>query len=358
MKIAILCPNYAILNRGVEARVEHLKREFNKLYNWHADIFTLGETKEKDVISLWGLKDTSAANKFLFRVFRKIGIKALSEPGYLHNASLAIASFPALVSGDYDIIINFAGFWGGWIASIIRNFNGTPNIISGAGGIGAPDLDNAKTRPNIFIASSPFVEQWINNKLPKQKTILIPNFVDTKLFKPMNIKKEYDICFAGAMDLHKRPQLAIKAAAKANLSLLILGSGVIKDEVNALGKQLLGNRFKLITHIKHMEMPQYYNKCSVFTLPTQEEPFGLVFLEAMACNIPVVANDYPTTKWILQDAGICCDCDNIEEYANSLKEAKSRNFENRPLERARNFDMDIIIPQWKQVIEGLLSGKK
>jgi glycosyltransferase involved in cell wall biosynthesis len=39
------------------------------------------------------------------------------------------------------------------------------------------------------------------------------------------------------------------------------------------------------------EVKKYFNKASVFCLPTTNEPFGVVFLEAMAHKLPVVATN-------------------------------------------------------------------
>ena len=109
MRVAILSPHYGIVYRGVETIVSYLKRGFER-YDYSVDIFTLGKSREKGIFHIRGLRRGSLANNFLFRVFRKIGVGPLADPGYLHNAALSIGALPRLLFRNYDVIINFAGF--------------------------------------------------------------------------------------------------------------------------------------------------------------------------------------------------------------------------------------------------------
>jgi glycosyltransferase involved in cell wall biosynthesis len=47
-------------------------------------------------------------------------------------------------------------------------------------------------------------------------------------------------------------------------------------------------------------VPQIMAACDVFTMPSFEEPFGLVFLEAMAMRRPVVAVDNGGTPEVVE----------------------------------------------------------
>ncbi len=66
-----------------------------------------------------------------------------------------------------------------------------------------------------------------------------------------------------------------------NASLTILGC---KPELNLPNCHVLGK-------VPLAEVSEYYKKAAVFCLPTRLEPFGIVFLEAMAHKLPVVATN-------------------------------------------------------------------
>jgi glycosyltransferase involved in cell wall biosynthesis len=51
------------------------------------------------------------------------------------------------------------------------------------------------------------------------------------------------------------------------------------------------------------QVQNYYNKATVFCLPTIREPFGLVFLEAMYNKLPVVTNNIGATSDFIRNGG-------------------------------------------------------
>ncbi len=73
----------------------------------------------------------------------------------------------------------------------------------------------------------------------------------------------------------------------------IVGSGPDKTRLQALTEQLgLAKHVRFLAPVADT-LADYYNGCDLFVLPTREEPgdiegFGLVFLEAGACEKPVI----------------------------------------------------------------------
>jgi glycosyltransferase involved in cell wall biosynthesis len=67
------------------------------------------------------------------------------------------------------------------------------------------------------------------------------------------------------------------------------------------------------------EVAQAYEKASVFCLPTQREPFGIVFLEAMFYRLPVITNRTGATPFIIEDGKSGYLLNNtVAEYAQVL----------------------------------------
>jgi len=93
-----------------------------------------------------------------------------------------------------------------------------------------------------------------------------------------------------------------------NLRLLIVGAdaqevepGSFSQELKALARTL-GVESRVFFTGARSDVPRVLAACDVFTLPSFEEPFGLVFLEAMAMQKPVVAVSNGGTPEVVDDA--------------------------------------------------------
>ena len=93
--------------------------------------------------------------------------------------------------------------------------------------------------------------------------------------------------------------------------------------------------------------------CRLFGLPSRNEGFGLVFLEAMSRGRPCLgANAGGTPEVISQDTGVLVEFGDVPGIASACVGAMSRDWdENAILERARKFSF----PQFKQRLASLLS---
>jgi glycosyltransferase involved in cell wall biosynthesis len=90
------------------------------------------------------------------------------------------------------------------------------------------------------------------------------------------------------------PQLVqVLAAAKyRDMYLLIVGDGPEAIEVQRAASEMgVADRVKMLGHVTDRQKHAALSMSDVFVSTSQHEGFGLVFLEAMACGLPVVAYD-------------------------------------------------------------------
>ncbi len=75
------------------------------------------------------------------------------------------------------------------------------------------------------------------------------------------------------------------------LQLVIAGDGKEKDKLKQLADEHLPQRTRFVGNIARSEMYRYYSVGDLFVFPGIRESLGMVFLEAQACGLPVVAFD-------------------------------------------------------------------
>jgi glycosyltransferase involved in cell wall biosynthesis len=95
------------------------------------------------------------------------------------------------------------------------------------------------------------------------------------------------------------------------------------------------------------------SSCRLFALPSRNEGFGLVFLEAMARGRPCLgANAGGTPEVISAGSGVLVEFGDVPGIARACVGALSRDWdENSILERARRFSY----PHFKERLATLLS---
>lgn len=113
-------------------------------------------------------------------------------------------------------------------------------------------------------------------------------------------KKEKDndfvILFVGTIYEQKGIRYLIEAFYQIynkykNTKLVIVGSGVLLDEMKILSQKLgISNNIEFKGMLPHEMVLVEYAKSDVFVLPSWDEGFGIVYLEAMAQKIPIIGS--------------------------------------------------------------------
>ena len=352
-KIAILSFYSGIVERGVETYVFELSCRLAKKNR--VTIFQAGTPKPFQKFKTTHVKFFASAPKsakgFLAKVY--LDWQSLKILGF------SIKSIPKFLAGKYQVVIGTNGGWQTVIYRILTKITGAKIIIPGAAGIGSDDAANLLARPDVFVALTTPQTVWAKRLAPEVRVETIPNGVDLSRFQPkikpkdIGLPKPIVIC-TSALVPYKRIDLTIKAVAKTkNLSLLLLGDGELKGQIDGLGKRFLGARFKRLV-VPYQEVPSYYKAGKVFTLASETEAFGTSYIEAMACNLPVVTTSDDSRAEIIGDAGILTDPKNLGEYAKDLELAAKTDYKNKPYTQSLKFSWNKIAQRYHDLISEII----
>ena len=128
---------------------------------------------------------------------------------------------------------------------------------------------------------------------------------------------------SSALTPEKRVDAAIRATARLETAFLaIAGDGPLRHELLALAQQLIPGRFALLGSVPTDLMPALYRRADALLHCNADEPFGIVYLEAAASGLAIVAPDVPTARWIMADTALYyADPDNSIAVADRIAEA-------------------------------------
>jgi glycosyltransferase involved in cell wall biosynthesis len=106
--------------------------------------------------------------------------------------------------------------------------------------------------------------------------------------------KEMIVTFLGRLTQQKGPEYFVEAAHlllrhNDNVRFVMAGSGdMLPKLVRQVARLGMGTRFHFTGFLDEQEVQQLFATSDVFVMPSVSEPFGLVPLEAIRANVPVV----------------------------------------------------------------------
>lgn len=346
MKIAFLNIYNGAVERGSEVFVKEMATKLSQKYS--VCVFQSGRIGKENyqIKSISGIpfKPYSWLYDFLVLIF-------------------TVKCLPVLWKEKYDWIIPINGRWQAVFCRLFRLFRGGKILISGHAGVGFEDRFNILIgKPDVFVALTPIAYEWAKKISPRANIVYTPNGVDIEKFNPtvkpirLSLAKPIILCVSALLP-YKRIDFLIKALALSSekAGLLLIGDGPLKKELKTLGDKLLNGRFLLIPSVPYQEINAYYKAAQVFSLPSMEsEAFGLVYLEAMACNVPVVAPMDANRKEIIGNAGLYFGIEDINQYSKILDEALKTDFGNKPRLQAERYSWNKIAQRYEKVLLGLV----
>ena len=108
---------------------------------------------------------------------------------------------------------------------------------------------------------------------------------------------------------------------------LIAGSGNDAPRLSRRASELgVADRVVFTGGFPEAEKPDLYNLADVYVMPSRGEGFGFVFLEALACGLPVIASKHDGGREALLDGrlGLLVDPSNPHEIVAAIREQLER----------------------------------
>lgn len=162
---------------------------------------------------------------------------------------------------------------------------------------------DALRRARRIIPNSFYTKEWLFKVFGddyRRHVRVIPGGVDINKFRKVvtddidqqfNIAGEKIVVFAGKLTVYKGVKYLVRAAKKIRGKVFILGNGPERKNLEKMAKDERVSNIKFLGHFGDDTdfLIKFYSRANVFVAPSVwDEPLGLVILEAMACETPVV----------------------------------------------------------------------
>lgn len=135
-------------------------------------------------------------------------------------------------------------------------------------------------------------------QIPENKITTIYNAVEPGKKEPGNIRfknlKEKTVTFLGRITIQKGPEYFVDVARMIinrmkNVHFVIAGNGEMKEKIISRCIQYgISRKVHFTGFLNGPEVDEMYHRSDLFIMPSVSEPFGIVPLEAMLSDVPVI----------------------------------------------------------------------
>lgn len=213
-----------------------------------------------------------------------------------------------------DMVRGYGGMWGSIYTNAYRSSD-VPMIVS-VHDVRPEWIDPSLRFSDRVLCVSEAVKQAVIQlaRVPEERLEILPNRVDTKvfshqedvLFKEQMREKYGDgkfILHVGRKSWEKNIDTLVKALKflPDEYKAVFLGAGN-SDEYKALSQEEgVASRCFFEGSVKKSILPSYYSWCDCMCTPSRSEGFGIVFIEAAACECAIVTSDIAPMNEFLEN---------------------------------------------------------
>src|SRR3989441_5895077 len=260
---------------------------------------------------------------------------------------------------------------------VITTLHGTDITLVGADRSYLPITKYALEQSDGVTAISNYLKQATIEHFQFDRIEVIPNFVCPAEYKP---KIDCDLRSALSPDgapllVHvsnfrpvKRPvdcvEILARVLQQTEARLVMVGDGSERQNAEHRAR-CLGISDRCVFVGKQPNIVDYLSAADVLLLPSEQESFGLAALEAMACEVPVVASRVGGLPEVVDDGetGFLSAVGDIEKMAaDAVRLLTDEKLRREMGQRAREsavsrYNTDLIIPRYIEFYEQILGNK-
>jgi len=232
--------------------------------------------------------------------------------------------FDKIRGNEFDII-HAHGMYGppaGLVAKLLSQKLNIPYVVTCHGSdinLAMPKakelyVDVLENAARVIFVSNALLNKAKSFGYVGENSVVIPNGIEPDIFKPLDkekIKKELGLSkkvvgFVGNLINVKRadklPEIFSYISSIYDTEFLVVGDGELRENIeNECKKRKL--KVKFVGRVSHEDVPYYMNAMDVMILPSRNEGFGAVVIEAQGCGVAVVGSSNGGIPEAIGDGG-------------------------------------------------------
>ncbi|HRH59860.1 MAG TPA: glycosyltransferase family 4 protein [Chitinophagaceae bacterium] len=323
---------------------------------------------------------------FLIKLFVKLHLPLPSFISSFSYAPLSPLLMKAIREAGADVIMSGTSHYmhNAYAVKRKRSKTAKPFVMQGAIHFSDKKKDNVVTgfvlknilHSDMYISNTDYEkERLIKMGVPAENIVTGGISVECEVFEKgdRNFFREKFLlhgadvlfCYTGRMEPAKNVEFLINAfeicsKERSDFHLALAGytaekyQGQLLKKINAL-PDIIKERIHFLPNISAEEKTNLLHAADVFVLPSVNESFGMVFLEAWSCKKPVIGMSTGAIRSVVSHGydGLLAEQNNMEDLCSRMKvladskELRSMMGENGCTKVKQNFTWDIVAKKYR-----------
>ena len=216
------------------------------------------------------------------------------------------------------------------------------------------------------------VEHCCKHGWPRDRTHIIPNFVEDRTAAPLDrslldTPKDAPLVFAlGRLHVNKAFDTLFRAIAETpDAYLWLAGEGPLRNELESLARNLgIAERLRFLGW--QWDPWPSFAAADVYVVPSRHEPLGSVLLEGWMMGVPMVAAASQGPSWLIKDeeTGLLVPIDNVHAMAAAIRRLiDDRGFADRLARQGRaeyeaGFVEEVAVRRYLELFDKVLRDRE
>ena len=211
--------------------------------------------------------------------------------------------------------------------------------------------------------------------VPKEKIVYLPNAIDTNTFYPKKEKEDNMLLFVGRITYGKGLHVLLKALhyLKQSTHLVIIGPpdwdqtyydnlfSTIVRRISREGK----HKITYLGALDRADIIEWYQRASIFVLPSFYEGSPVTVLEALSCETPVVATSVGGIPEVIRnhEHGVLVPPNNPQKLAKAIqyllddKDARTKMGKEGRKRVIKFFSLEVVVEKLCDIYQKILTIK-